>query len=442
MESATASVDVPQPVLDWLFKVLQHDYYDPRTTFHDVVIALATYKKLRVRTRVFTDKAGLSKLLLCLYGKVGNVDVLVWIPFEYPKAAPYAYIDLEATKGRSIIVNERLDGDGLFYLPILGRWNPRNCDVVKLVQDLEQAIAAQYPLRPAVGAGHGPPVQDMAPGQTISTLPVLPPKPYIQKKETHEMNRAIEASVAGTPSLPPKPPKVPAIADVQDKSDESLRELDSELSHLQLQNEPLPPKPHTMPPPSAASVPASHTQPDWLDADFTQCDEPTHRDSLALLQDTLNQLAKRINARYHTEWATKTKSIKEALDSFRHIYSYEADNIRHVEDAIVENSEVLQNEIDKLNGELEKAQKYEEKYPNGGVPDMNACVTAETIALNQLYMLVARDYALSDSIQILSVMLNQGLITVDPFIKKTRSLAAEQFLARFHIDKILQLLDN
>lgn len=394
---------------------------------------------------MFTDEAGRSKLLLCLYGKVGNVDVLIWIPFEYPNVAPHAYIDLEANKGRSIIVNQRLDGDGLFYLPILGHWHPQNCNVVKLVQDLEQAIMAQEPLRPAAGAVKNTETQNMRADMTVSSLPALPPRPSMENNETQKTDLATTPHGPKKPSLPPKPPKVPSVADAEERRDDSVRELDSALSHLRLQNE-APhsnehAKPHASLPPSNLSAAPVQNQPNWLDSDFTQCDEPTHRDSLAVLQDTLNKLAERTNARYHTEWNAKEKSIDEAIESFRHIYSYEADNIRHMEDAIVENSEILQTEIDKLNGELLKAQKFEEKYPDG-LPDMNSCVTAESIALNQLYMLVARDYALSDTIQILSVMLNQGLISVDPFIKKTRSLAAEQFLTRYHMDKILQLLDN
>nr|2F66_A Chain A, Suppressor protein STP22 of temperature-sensitive alpha-factor receptor and arginine permease [Saccharomyces cerevisiae]2F66_D Chain D, Suppressor protein STP22 of temperature-sensitive alpha-factor receptor and arginine permease [Saccharomyces cerevisiae]2F6M_A Chain A, Suppressor protein STP22 of temperature-sensitive alpha-factor receptor and arginine permease [Saccharomyces cerevisiae]2F6M_C Chain C, Suppressor protein STP22 of temperature-sensitive alpha-factor receptor and argi len=59
-----------------------------------------------------------------------------------------------------------------------------------------------------------------------------------------------------------------------------------------------------------------------------------------------------------------------------------------------------------------------------------------TDGLNQLYNLVAQDYALTDTIEALSRMLHRGTIPLDTFVKQGRELARQQFLVRWHIQRI------
>ena len=72
--------------------------------------------------------------------------------------------------------------------------------------------------------------------------------------------------------------------------------------------------------------------------------------------------------------------------------------------------------------------------------DPSSLVVTQNLALDQLYEVVAKDYALSDTMHVLARLLNRDAVNLDVFVKKTRQLGREQFFTRMHIQKIAENL--
>ncbi|AET37529.1 ubiquitin-binding ESCRT-I subunit protein STP22 Ecym_1290 [Eremothecium cymbalariae DBVPG len=446
MENREVYFDVPQRVLDWLFQVLQPNYYDPRTCFHDVVALLSNVKSLAPRSRVFTNKIGGSELLLCLYGKIEDVDILIWVPSEYPIMHPMVYIDFELINGHELQVSQYLDSEGLFYLPIFASWNPEECNLLKVVFDLRNAIRRNFPLKVLQRPPQVPQKLQSFEVRTDVKSPSLPPK-------VPSSSSSKSTSKYDTPGLPPKPPRY---TDTEANSILTRMELMNSIDSLgndfgDLHLSPsasatsfrLPPRPvgnTGISPAVPAAKPLSPLFPNFLDDEtLTQHGDETHRHMLQTLQTIINELAASTAPNYDMEWRRRSSMIKGAIDKFYLLYKHEWNNLEQLRSTLKENTQTLHQEISKINEELDKDSAFKEKYPQDSF-NLIDYIVAETVALNQLYELTAKHHAISDGIQLLSQMLNQGKISVDIFVKKTRMLARDQFLTKVHIDKIVKLL--
>lgn len=148
------STPLPEPVVQWLFKVIQPIYKQPKLVFHDAVQTLTEFKNLRPRTRVFTDEDGSPRLLLCLYGSIHieqglDVPVLIWIPESYPIAKPLLFIDLELLgKDLQLVTNESVEPDGRVHTRLLRQWNPQSANLFNVIQDLADMCNAIAPIQP------------------------------------------------------------------------------------------------------------------------------------------------------------------------------------------------------------------------------------------------------------------------------------------------------
>ncbi|AMD19880.1 HCL271Wp [Eremothecium sinecaudum] len=425
MHTAEGSIEVPDQVLEWLFRVLQPSYQDPRTTFHDVVRVLSEFHNLRPRTRVYTGKTGKSALLLCIYGKLRGVDVLIWIPTDYPNGSPEVCINLEAINGQQLQVSRYLSPEGVFYLPILARWNAHECNVLAVIFDLMSVIDSSFPLRNVEST------DDKAPA-----IPELPPK-VLSASDT--------PSKAATPTLPPKPPKRPGNGTSSEPSSmrrsTNVGSVEKGFESLRINS-----AASWQPPPKSAAKGTEFPRqepklPNWMDEDsLLKSTDNKHHQLLQELQNTIDHLATTKIANSKSEWERQSSVIKNALDQFGIIYKHESSSLHKIRNAIKANSKIIRDEIEVLDQELQKARSFTEKHGSEGF-DINIAIQSETVALNQLYGLTARDYAISDAIQLLTHMLNKGSLSLDVFIKQTRSLAREQFLTRVHRANILKLLD-
>ena len=124
----------------------------------------------------------------------------------------------------------------------------------------------------------------------------------------------------------------------------------------------------------------------------------------------------------------------------RDSYNHESEKLNWIKSSIIESRESLQKGIEDVDKETLLVEKFIAE--NGTTLDSNTVYTTEVPALDQLYTLVARDRALTDTIQVLARLLNCGALEFDAFIKQVRELARDQFMARLHIRKIIALLQE
>ncbi|CAI4215020.1 unnamed protein product [Parascedosporium putredinis] len=119
---------VPQHALNWLYSVLTSTYHDVNRTYNDVAHALALYPTLSPRTDVHTFNNGSSALLVHLSGTLPvlfrgatyRFPVSVWVPHDYPKAAPLVYVN--PTETMVVRPGQHVDPQGQVYHPYLAAW--------------------------------------------------------------------------------------------------------------------------------------------------------------------------------------------------------------------------------------------------------------------------------------------------------------------------------
>lgn len=70
------------------------------------------------------------------------------------------------------------------------------------------------------------------------------------------------------------------------------------------------------------------------------------------------------------------------------------------------------------------------------LPGVDAVVVAPTVVHTQLYDLVTEDMAIEDTIYVLGKALDKERISLEVFLKHTRTLAREQFNLRALVKKI------
>ncbi|KAM3160017.1 hypothetical protein ACU8KH_06123 [Lachancea thermotolerans] len=463
------TVNLPPQVLDWLFKVLQ-PYYDARTTFRDVVFTLSENTALRPKTRVFTDFQGRSQLLLCLYGRLESVPVLVWVPLEYPIAAPYPFVDLEALRGARLRANSYVDANGAFSVPALDRWDPQVSTVGGLVSEMARAITEEPPVYMDEEL-QSPPIPPRAalvptavPNAVVDDLvrrvgassleddissraPALPPKPPL----------GVASESSNTPVVP-LPPRLPMVA--------PERSVETSYSSHSLQppasiptsphDTPLPPRPPTKnsfssqaytdgqldtqqtgnPAASVTTAPATPRPiPDLMGTDTGAESNSSHHHAIEELRHTIASLSEQDRQSVQETLKTRMYAVQNATAQFKHISDHEAAALKQFSQTLCSRRQALRENLDQVDLQLQKAQQYIQDY--GPDTDLRSILAPEPAGVQQLRSLVAKDHAITDAIHALNRMLGQNSITLDIFIKKTRSLGRDQFLARVHINKIL-----
>ncbi|CAI4299662.1 AKH_1a_G0005410.mRNA.1.CDS.1 [Saccharomyces cerevisiae] len=379
--SANGKISVPEAVVNWLFKVIQPIYNDGRTTFHDSLALLDNFNSLRPRTRVFTHSDGTPQLLLSIYGTIStgedgssphSIPVIMWVPSMYPVKPPFISINLENFDMNTISSS----------LPIQEYIDSNGWIALPILHCWDPAaMNLIMVVQELMSLLHEPP-QDQAPS--------LPPKPNTQLQQ--EQN---------TPPLPPKP-KSP---------------------HLK---PPLPPPP----PPQ----PASNAL-DLMDMDNTDISPTNHHEMLQNLQTVVNELYREDVDYVADKILTRQTVMQESIARFHEIIAIDKNHLRAVEQAIEQTMHSLNAQIDVLTANRAKVQQFS-STSHVDDEDVNSIAVAKTDGLNQLYNLVAKDYALTDTIECLSRMLHRGTIPLDTFVKQGRELARQQFLVRWHIQRI------
>ncbi|QLL32118.1 hypothetical protein HG536_0C02870 [Torulaspora globosa] len=397
------SVELPEPVINWLFNVIQPIYQDPRRTFHDAVALLSRFKQLRPRTRVFTNTNGTSELLLCIYGKleVGPaLPILVWLPMSYPVEHPLLFIDLESAAGSRPCTGRYVAADGEIRLPMLDHWRPELSNLPQLIEELTSINFRNELLLSDTDPRAWRP-------SPADSLPDLPPKPpTVPPRPT--------AHVSGPPL--PVPPHISASAGLA----------------------PITPS-HTGPPriperpPTAAST-------DLLDCDINVNENTRHVKAIEHLQQSLREIRLSSSLAAEESLEGRKAAIRNTIKQFEMALAYEEATLQRSFEAIEQTKESLSKQIDAMHRQVEQTAAYESRQ--GDDPDPSTIIATENNIVGQLYRLVAKDCALSDAFNTLNRLLTNEVIRLDIFVKKTRALAREQFLVRLHIQKVIAQLDR
>ncbi|SCU78701.1 LAMI_0A05534g1_1 [Lachancea mirantina] len=410
--NTTNTGDLPPQVLEWLFKVVNSTYHNPRKTFQDVSETLIGNRFLRPRTRVFTETDGKSSLLLCLYGKVPAaiaVPVHVWVPPEYPIVAPFVLVDLESLGENRLQVSNVLNSNGKVSLRGLKYWEPETSRIATLLQELVYLAQQDALIRPLDTSQEAPILPSRPPSR--------PPRPSRPNTTTIPVSSSESSRVTSPVATPPLPPK-PINRPFSSSSRKSTR--------------PALVSPTLMTPPPAPAAP----QPDLIDNFEMQAANPYHERALQKLRDLLEQLAREDARVVHETLETRTQAISVSRDRFQSLYKQEDASVQTLKSSVLTTTQVLSSEIQALDTEIDKAQRYIQEYgPETKIDDM---IVPESPVALQLYGLVASDHALTDCIQALGRLFHDEAIDLDVFIKKTRSMARKQFQVRVHIMKVME----
>ena len=413
---------------------------------HDSLAALNGFsQQLRPRTRVFTKEDGTSELLLCLYGSfelndsssIPAIPILIWIPKQYPLVPPIPYIDLANLNSNKIRIGEHIDSEGKIYLPIFQHWDPRSCNISKMLIELLQIGSREHFIQPTQSSSPN--------GQNDNTKnvdikmqdvrPPLPPKPTLLMKNgptssstsslsTHTDNMRFPVSPSPSrqqsqlSSNTPLPPKIP---------------LNNSSISIPISPPKIPKRP---------TEPKLETSFDLLDLTTSgeTHEDSTHKKTMIDLQETINALSQADKTYIDSELQGRVGTIESAFQQFEDLYAYETKYISSVKQSIEENKDKLRRETEVVKNEIQNVRNFGNKHLEKGTTDPLWMVSTESAGLNQLYDLVAKDDALSDTINALYQMLNRGVIALDLFVRKSRELAREQFLTRLHIEKITTIL--
>lgn len=378
---------------------------------------MSQFKQLRPRTRVYTDSNGISELLLCIYGKLEftlPVPLLIWIPRTYPLEHPLVYIDLASLQNARPSVGVYVNPNGAVSLPIFAKWRPEVNNILQVVQEvveichhtclveplnyqMEEKVVPHPPIHPA-----------RISTPSLPERPPIPPKPStpIQSKSYVTDDRPFFV-----------PPKLPA------------RENDTSSV----------PEPSSAPP-SLPKRPPTVSAIDLLDSEVVNQEEPMHKKALTELQMALNQMDAMEDQYVKESFQDRTVTVQSAIKQFERMYNFEKERLQSASKSIDDTRASLEREMALIARQSEQVEEYERN--RGANPDPSSLAATETVVLSQLYQLVAKDYALSDTIHALARLLNRDTIKLDIFVKKTRELAREQFLTRMHIQKVVSTLQN
>lgn len=452
------NVPVPQQVLDWLFKVLQPTYKDPKSTFHDVVQVLAHFK-LRPRTRVFTFPDGSSALLLSLYGTLQGVPIVIWVPKTYPETIPYVYLDIDSIPNhQKLSVNQYMDSNGKFYLPIFSEWKGTPGTMLKLTQQLLEIWKTAYPLvNNIINASNVPPIPAKVPkpsNPTVTKLvdnnlenreeetrkPEIPAKPISLQPistnfKSHEQNippkvpiRPFQSTVEYSAPNSPSPPKIPP-RDYESTNPgitSPTGKTPHALSHKALS------------PPISQKEETSFTftlPPDLIDDFIDVNPNSSHNELLDALRGLIEKLTIQDSKELHTNIRRHEQHIKAVLDKYSSHLGFERNVLLQLRQTLQDNTEIVTEEIKQLDMEIKKAQLLENEL------DPALIAIPETPAFVQLYNLVAKDHALHDAIEVVSQLFHRKKISITMMVRKTRELSSEQFKTRYLISRITALLD-
>lgn len=204
---------VPKKVANWLYSVLQPQYFHKELVYNDIYRFLSVYlgQGFKIRTAVYTSTSGSSNLLVNLYGSLRcrdtDVPLNIWVPLNYPFAdeavsepngVPIIYVI--ATPDKLIRPGNNVDSQGRFYHPYLSLWHlehvPGSANVEFNLLNLMSCLIATF----TKDSPLGPP--------PVPSGPQLPPKPAaLSPDSTGSLRREATGTLRRETTGPPLPGK-------------------------------------------------------------------------------------------------------------------------------------------------------------------------------------------------------------------------------------------
>ncbi|CAH1759244.1 2980_t:CDS:2 [Entrophospora sp. SA101] len=368
-------------------------YEHSERVFRDIDATFVTFKALtQLKMETYTHNDGRTQFLLCLYGTIPityrstsyNIPIALWIPTEYPKTAPFAFV--VPTPNMLVMPSQYIDVSGRCHHPYLQNWGNQNEEpnIVTFCSIL-QAVFSQTP----------PVVTKLTTPQHSTHPPPLPKSPNLSPALLQSRNHSYSVPPPVFPFLPQQYNFSPSIS-----------------GQRTLQPFPLP---RSLEP-----------QPSILDAPPVVISQPvplpkTQNPELINLQIMVYDKVRRKCEEY-VEIASPEfhmiMSIGEKLNQNQILIEEERKQLFECETKIKKKTEILKNKI----SEIDKLIEHVKNMPEISVDDILCGSTIEN--------------AIEDAIYYLGRTLNSERIDLNTYMKNIRTLAKEQFMRRALILKI------
>lgn len=161
---------------------------------------------------------------------------------------------------------------------------------------------------------------------------------------------------------------------------------------------------------------------------------PQKLEAIDKLKAAVNDITLRHEQTMINENDVRLAQNGESLSWMENTVNIEISELERLIVASKENESILATKIEQAKNVIEDANSRPD-------PNIDEVVCAENVVYNQLYDLVTDDYAIEDTIYILSKALENDRITLDTFLKHIRTLAREQFMKKALVEKIKSQLN-
>lgn len=408
---------LPDKLLHWLYNVIRPEYQNPVLCYQDVTLVLMCYNIFQVRTDIYTDESGISRLLVKLYGTQmvhhQPIDIVIWLPLEYPAFPPIIYVYGE--DGAALAPNNHLDASGRFYHPFLSEWtskfgsdksnnqaNPKDNRLLQMVQVLIQSLE-NHPPRMVEKA---PPLPSKPglPAEEVGSDGLQSPERLqtdIGRLQTDPGRLQTNPGRSISPPLPTKPSELV-------KKVERLK-LDQSPSSISTTKKAAPKL--------APLLPANPTNSQLVDTITKSLNAATKQQLFAEVP-----LEEILQNQYELLQATSDKS------SASHYLDY-------IEEKTAKNEQLVRTKIQQIGQTIQMLDTQIEET----VPKFDQYLIAGTTVYNQLYTLVTGVEAMSDLLYHLGRLHERGKIDFQSYLQSVRQLSREQCLLKQHVEKLADI---
>ncbi|CDO68354.1 hypothetical protein BN946_scf184799.g81 [Trametes cinnabarina] len=360
-------------VQKWLRDNVQ-TYPNSNIVYAHADAALSRHPTIRPKTDVYTYDDGRTQLLLCLHGLLPisfraasyNIPIAVWVPREYPRSPPIAYV--VPTSDMLVRPGPDTDTSGRCLIEYLRNWERKceGCDLVALLDAMKEAFSRQPPVyaKPKdVTAAQQP--HPSCPPSSAPDYAARPPAPIPPERYPTAQHMA---SPAPPPNGPPPLPAKPGYSATSPPITSRSVSVPVPQANANFRTEP-PTNVHA----KISSELASLSQAMALDAERLRANqtdllagEPAIRDEMARLE-AVRDVCRGVAARLEQVVAAGERNVAELRRK--------------------------------------------------GDPEVDELVCSTTIVYNQLVNLVAEDNAIEDTIYHLHRALNAGRIDLERFLR-------------------------
>lgn len=228
------------------------------------------------------------------------------------------------------------------------------------------------------------------------------------------------------PPPPPPPPAPPIPLDIMDMTDPQEQQQQNASSPSSQLNSKIPTTNSSSSPPPPPPPPPPNPHKQHLLSTI----------STKLSDITLHTLQPMVA---HND--TRVLQARETLAWMSRAVAHETTELERIAQASIENETILRAKIQQAKDVVMHQARDLETKLDTNPKKIDEIVCAENVVHNQLYELVAEICAIDDTVYVLSKALDMGRISLDTFLKHSRSLGREQFMKRALVHKISTKLE-